>query len=140
MEIVPGATPVAIPALEGSLPIVATFRFDEVQNVELVTSCVVPFRNPPTAENGVVAPCRTDVVAGLTVSETMPFGATLSWAVEVRVPDVAVMVVVPAVTPVARPWLPTALLMVATAVFEELQVTRPVTSPVLASSNMPLAA
>ena len=71
--------------------------------------------------------------------ETMPPGATLSRAVAVRFPAVAVIVVVPVPWPVARPWPPVALLTVATAEFEELQVTRPVASLVLPSSNIPLA-
>jgi hypothetical protein len=129
-----------MPAVPGVFPIVATLAFEEVQNVEAVTSWLVPFKKPAEAENGVVCPCRTEVVAGLTVSETIPPGATLSCAVAVRLPEVAVIVVVPRLTPVARPWLPAALLMVATALFDELQVTTPVTSAVLASLKTPLAA
>jgi hypothetical protein len=140
METEPGATPVAVPTLAGALLMVATFVFEELQNVEPVTSCVGPVRNPATAENGVVCPCRTEVVAGVTVIETMPLGATLSRAVAVRVPEAAVIVVVPTAWPVARPWLPAVLLMVATEAFEELHVTRPVASPVPPSSSMPLAA
>jgi hypothetical protein len=51
---------------------------------------------------------------------------TVSVAVADMLPDVALMVVVPAATPVVKPLEPAALLIVATAVFDELQVTVPV--------------
>ena len=47
---------------------------------------------------------------------------TVKAAVPETLPDVAVIVVVPAVTAVARPFDPAALLIVATPVLEEFQV------------------
>ncbi len=55
-------------------------------------------------------------------------------------PDVAVMVVVPAATPVAKPFEPAALLIVAAAVFDELQVTVPVNTCEVPSEYDPAAA
>src|SRR6185369_13706118 len=54
-------------------------------------------------------------------------------------PDVAMMVVVPAARAVALPFVPAALLMVAMAVSEELQVTAVVKSCVLLSEYVPVA-
>ena len=51
---------------------------------------------------------------------------TVSPAVAETPPDVAVIVVVPAATAVAKPLEPAALLTVATPVFDEFQVTVPV--------------
>jgi hypothetical protein len=53
-------------------------------------------------------------VAGFTVSVSEG---------EVTDPSAAVIAAVPTATPVARPWVPAVLLMVATAVFAEVQVT-----------------
>ena len=63
----------------------------------------------------------TDTGSGVTVNET-----TLEFdkvAVPLTPASVAVIVAVPLPTIVARPWLPGALLMVATAGSEELQAT-----------------
>ena len=59
---------------------------------------------------------------GLTV--TVGTAAVIVNIVEaVRVPAVAVILVVPTLKPVARPWVSDVLLMVATAVLDELQLT-----------------
>src|SRR5947199_10855308 len=54
-------------------------------------------------------------------------------------PEVALIVVEPVPTAVARPWLPVVLLMVATAVTDEAQVTEVVRSRVLPSLKVPVA-
>jgi len=64
--------------------------------------------------------------AGETARATRTAGVTVSVADPEILPDMAVTVVVPAATEVARPFEPAALLMVAAEVFEELQVTAPV--------------
>ncbi len=64
---------------------------------------------------------------------------TLSDAVPVIAPDAAVMVVLPAATPEARPLDPPALLIVATAGADELQVTDAVRTCVVPSVYVPVA-
>ena len=59
--------------------------------------------------------------------------------VEVTVPEVAVMVALPAATPFARPWLPAELEMLAVAVAEEAHVTELVRSWVDPSEYVPTA-
>ena len=59
--------------------------------------------------------------------------------VGVAVRPVAVIVVEPVATLVARPWLPGALLIVAAAGFDELHETDEVTSCELLSLNVPVA-
>jgi hypothetical protein len=60
-------------------------------------------------------------------------------AVSETLPDVAVIVVEPAATEVAKPLEPAALLMAATAASDELQVTVIVRSCVVLSENVPVA-
>jgi len=61
-------------------------------------------------------------VEGLT-AKLVGTGAVIVSVVELLVdPEAAVMLVVPTATAVTSPWLPAALLMVAAAGFEELQV------------------
>jgi hypothetical protein len=55
--------------------------------------------------------------------ETNVAAVTVNTVLPVTVPLAALIVVVPAVSVVARPLLPAALLTVATAGFEEVQVT-----------------
>ena len=68
-------------------------------------------------------------VAAVTVNSVLPETA----------PNVAVIVVAPCVDEVASPLEPTALLMVAIPVFEEVQVTDDVRFCVVASVNIPVA-
>ena len=63
----------------------------------------------------------------------------MSVVVPEKPPDVAVIVVEPALTDVARPFVPEVLLMVATPVFEEFQVTDEETSWVVLSDNVAMA-
>lgn len=51
---------------------------------------------------------------------------TVKVAVPEMLPEVAVIVVVPAATPSAKPWVGELLPILATPVFEELQLTLPV--------------
>ena len=64
---------------------------------------------------------------------------TVSVAASDIFPDVALMVVVPASTPEAKPLEPAALLIVATAVLDELQVTDAVSICVVPSEYVPEA-
>ena len=69
--------------------------------------------------NCCVSPAAIDGVAGETAIETSVGAVTVSVAEPVTEPDAAWIVLLPAVTPVARP----VLAMVATALDDELHVT-----------------
>ena len=61
--------------------------------------------------------------AGVTAIDTSVAFVTVRLAVPVMVPEVAVIVTVPAATPVASPWVEAPLLIVALVASDELQVT-----------------
>ncbi len=65
-------------------------------------------------------------VAGVTAIETSVAALTVNVVVAETLPDAAVMVTEPAATDAASPLEPAALLIVAMAVFEELQTTNDV--------------
>ena len=65
--------------------------------------------------------------------ETKTVAVTVNVAAPVTKPEAAVIVAAPIPTPVANPWLPAELLIVATAVVEELHVTEVVRFCVLLS-------
>jgi hypothetical protein len=109
----PAATPVASPLVV----MVAAAGFDELQVAELVRLPVVPFEYVPVAVNCCMPPTGTDGLEGVTVIETKVGVDTVSAADPATAPEVAVIVDVPAPTPVANP----AELMVATLVSEEVQ-------------------
>jgi hypothetical protein len=79
------------------------------------------------------------VVGASHAKDTTPPTVTVSVAVSETLPDVAVIVVEPAATEVAKPLEPAALLMAATAASDELQVTVIVRSCVVLSENVPVA-
>ena len=82
------------------------------------------------AVNAKVCPAATVPALGLTVIEVRTAGVTVSDAVPVMAPDVAVMVTgPPAATPVAKP----ALVIEAVPVAEDVHVTLPVMFCVLLS-------
>jgi hypothetical protein len=84
----------------------------------------------PLAMAGLVGVIARDIsIAGFTVRLVVPE----------MLPDVALIVAEPAVTDVARPFEPAALLMVATAVLDELQVTDAVRFCVVLSEYVPVA-
>jgi hypothetical protein len=130
MVVVPAATAVASPLLL----IVAVAGLDEVQVTELVISWVVPSENVPVAVNCWVAPPVTFGLAGVTAMEDRVAEPTVRSVLPETVPEVAVMVVVPAARAVASPLL----LIVAVAGLDELQVTWVVISWVVPSENVPV--
>ena len=79
-------------------------------------------------------------VAGVTVIDTSSAGVIVSVVVPDMLPDVAVIVVEPTPTDVARPRVSVSLLIVATEVSEELQTTDEVISCFVLSVNVPMAA
>jgi hypothetical protein len=124
MTVLPLPVLVAIPLLPDVLLTVATLGTDELQWAELVTSCVEPSVNVPTAVNFWFIPNGIAAVAGLAVIETTEAGVTVSSVDPLVPPIVAVMVAVP----VARE-VPSALeLTVATTVLLEPQVAEVVRS------------
>lgn len=113
---------------------VATDAEDEVQSTEPLMSCVLESLNVPVAANCLVVPTAMLELAGVTLIDTSVAAVTMSDAVPLTDPDVAVIVVVPALTPAASPLE----LMLATELADELQVTE-VNSCVLPSSKLPIA-
>ena len=120
MVAVPAETHVARPLLL----IVATDVFDEVQVTCMLTSWLVPSEYLPVAINCWVVPAGMLGAAGVTVMEDRVAEVTVRVVLPEILPEVAVMVAVPAERHVARPLL----LIVATNVFDEVQVTCGLTS------------
>jgi hypothetical protein len=136
MTDLPAAKLLARPWLPAELLIVAAVVFEESHVTEEVRSCVLASVNVPVAVNWVVFPAGVEGFAGVTVIEARPTSKVVDPAIE---PDVAVIMVVPAAAPLAKPWLPTELLIVAAAALDELHVTEVVRFCVLPSVNVPVA-
>src|SRR5262245_45192446 len=117
----------------------AVFFDDDVQWTCVVTSSVDPSLKVPVAVSCDVCPMASVTVDGVTaIDERVAFDTVR--VVDPWTPEkVAEMVVVPTATPVARPWLPAALEIVAAAVLDEAQVTWVVRLCVVASLNRPVA-
>jgi hypothetical protein len=114
--VVPAATPVAMP----EELIVAAGVLDEFHVTLFVRFCVVWLLNVPVAVKDWVFPAAMDATVGVTEIETNVAGVTVSVAPgEVIAPCVAVIVAMPAATPVAMP----EELIVAVAMLDEFQVT-----------------
>jgi hypothetical protein len=113
----PLATPVATPP---ALLTVATAVLSEAQDTSFVMTCDVESLNDPVAVNPCFVPAAIVRPEGVTEIETMLAFVTLNGTESVTDPRVAVIVVGPGATPLARPVLAP---IVATVVSEELQVT-----------------
>ncbi len=131
MVVVPVARAVARPLLS----ITATIVLDELQLACVVISCVVPSEKVPVAVNCWVAPPSTLGSAGVIAMEDRVAEVTVRVVLPETVPEVAVIVVVPAVTAVARPLLS----ITATIVLDELQLACVVISCVVPSENLAVA-
>jgi len=128
----PVATAVARP-----LPLtVATDGLDEVQKTCLVRSWLVPSEYMPDAVNCWMAPTGTLGLAGVTDMEDRIAEVTVRVVLPGMVPEMAVMVAVPATAAVAKPLR----LTVATGVLDEIQMTSVVISWVVPSEYNPEAA
>jgi hypothetical protein len=132
MVAVPPATAVARPLLS----ILATNVLDELQVTCVVTSWLVPSEYAPEAANCWVDPTCIFRLADVTDMEDRVAEVTVRVVLPAIVPEVAVMIGVPAATAVARP-LP---LTVAFDVLVELQVTCAVISWLVPSEYTPEAA
>jgi len=130
--VIPGEMTVARPLLLT----VATDGFDELQVTCVVISWAVPSEYVPVAVSCGVNPTLTVGLAGVTVmEERIAAAATVRVAFPEIVPEVAVMVAVPAEMAIAR----LLLLTTATDGFAELQVTSVVTSKLVPSEYVPVA-
>src|SRR5439155_1501212 len=125
----PAATDVARPSEPLALLIVAEPVLDDLQVTWGVRSCVVLSVWVAVAVNCRVVPFAMLGFVGVTAIEERVAFVTVSVVFPETSPSVAVIVVVPAATDVARP----ALSIVATPVFDELQATWAVKSCVLLS-------
>jgi hypothetical protein len=119
----PAATDAAKPLDPTALLIVAAPAIDELHVTAAVKSCVVLSEYVPMAVNCWVVPNAMLGPVGVTVRDTSVAEVTVRVVDPEILPDVAVIVVEPAATEVARPFEPTALLIAATPAVDELQVT-----------------
>src|SRR5207245_4266133 len=106
---------------------------DEVRVPWVVSCCVVLSHEVPVAVCWRVVAFGILVVVGVTVKVDRFAAVTVRVVLPETPPKVAVIVVVPAATDVAKPCEPPALLIVDTAVLAELQVTWVVRSCVVKS-------
>ncbi len=127
IDAVPALIAVANPCEPAALLTVATPVLDELQVAEAVKSCVEPFEYVPVAVNCWVPPVAIDGLAGVTAIDTRVAVVTVSAVEPEMLPSVARIVVDPAATDAAKPFVPAELLIVAIPVLEELQVTEVVT-------------
>ncbi len=132
----------ARPWLPFALLIVATDGDDELHVTPVVRSCVVWSLNVPVAANCRPVPNAIEGSAGVTSIDTSTAGVTASVVdPDTLLPEwVASIVVTPTDALLASPWLPPALLIVATCGDDELHVTDVVRSCVVWSLNVPVAA
>jgi hypothetical protein len=127
--------PVATVLAKPALLMVATAVAEDVHVAVLVRFCWLPSVNVPVAVNCCVNPLATDGFAGVTAIVCKTAGVTVSAVEPLIDPDVALIVVDPVATVLAKP----ALLMVATAVAEDVHVAVLVRFCWLPSVNVPVA-
>jgi predicted nucleic acid-binding protein len=101
----------------------ATAALDEFQVTEVVRFCVEPSEYVPVAVNCLDVPSAKLGLVGVTAIETSVAGVTVNVELPETLPDVAEIVVEPVDTEVANPFDPAALLIAATAVLDDFQVT-----------------
>ena len=129
MVLVPAAAEVARPLEPTALLTVATEVVADAQVTEVVTSWVELSAYVPVAVNCCVVPSAISGFVGVTVVEINAAGDTVNvTGAEVMAPIAAVIPLVPAATGLTRPLEPVALLIVATEVVTDAQVTEVVTS------------
>jgi hypothetical protein len=129
--LVPAATPVANPpAVTVATPVVC-----ELQATELVKFCVELSEKVPVAVNCSVFPFAIEGFAGVTAIDTSVGAVTVSFVVPSTAPEAALIVLVPAATPVANP----PAVIVTTPVDCEVQVTELVKSCMELSEKVPVA-
>jgi hypothetical protein len=132
------ADPRFFPVASPLTAMLKTLVSEELHDTEPVMSCVLPSENVPVAVNCCDAPNGIEALEGVTAMETSDAPVTVKVAVAETLPDVAVIVELPAASPFASPEAPFTL-MLATPVLLEVQVTRPVALPELPSLKVALA-
>lgn len=116
--------------------IVATAVLEELHVTEFVRTCVLPSLKVPVAVTCSLEPIFNEPDGSLTAIDCRVAEVTVSTTVFDTIPLwVALTFVVPPVRPLASP----AVVIVATAVFEELQLAELVRFCVLPSVNVPVA-
>jgi hypothetical protein len=135
----PVLSPVARPLTPELLPTEATVVAEEVQVTEVVRSRVELSEYTPVALNVVDVPLAMLKFAGVTPMETKVAAVTVSVVDPDIFPSVAVIVVDPVLSAVARPWLPVALLIEATVGLLELHTTCAEMASLVPSLNRPIA-
>ena len=128
--------PTEIAVTRPLLSTVATVVLDELQVTCMVIPLVVPSEYVPEAVNCWVFPAGILELVGVTDMEDKVAGVTVRVVFPEILPEVAVMLALPAATAVPNPLLST----IATAVLDDLQVTCAVISPVVPSEYVPEAA
>src|SRR5579871_2865800 len=129
--LVPTATAVAKPPVV----IVAVEVVPDAHVTDAVRFCVLLSVNVPVAVNCCVAPLPIDGFAGVTAIDFSVAAVTVNVVDPLIAPDVALIVLVPTATPVAKP----PVVIVAVEVVPEAHVTDPVRFCVLLSLNVPVA-
>jgi hypothetical protein len=129
--VVPCATPVAKPVAL----IVATFVADELHVAVALRSCVELSLYVPVAVKCCVLPIAIDGFAGVTARDTNVAAVTVRGVLPLIDPEVAVIVVLPCATLVAK----SVALIIATFVADELHVTLAVRFCVEPSLYVPVA-
>ena len=117
----------------------ATVVDDDFQVTDVVTFCVELSEYVPVAVNCFDVPSAMLGLVGVTDIDTSVAEVTASEVDPDILPDVAVIVVEPAATDVALPLEPAALLMAATVVDDDFQVTDVVRFCVELSEYVPVA-
>ena len=119
--------------------IVADERVSELQVAVAVKSLVEPSVKVPVATNCCIVPRAIVGLVGVIAMDTSAAEVTVIVVEPCTDPEVAVILAVPVCWLLANPWLPLALLMVATEVASELHSTVSVTFCVLPSVKTPVA-
>jgi hypothetical protein len=121
--VTPANNEVASPLEPAALLMAATVGTEDVQVTDVVKIAVVAFEYRPVAINCWVVPRAILGLTGVTAMDTSVAAVTVNVVLPEIVPAVAVIVVIPTDNEVASPLEPAALLMVATAGTDELQIT-----------------
>jgi hypothetical protein len=135
MVAVPIFNPVASPlTVIEAIPVLEDFHVTTP-----VTSCTLPSEKVPVAVNCCEIPNGMFGFAGVTAIKLITAAVTVKVVDPETVPEVAVMVLLPAASAFASPCVGMVVLIVATAVFDELQVALPVSFWVVPSLYDPVA-
>ncbi len=135
----PVATAVTCPLEPAALLIAATDVADEPHVTDDVIFCVLLSENVPVAVNCTFVLRTMPELTGVTAMDTSVAELTVRAVKPEMLPEVAVIVAVPAATVAICPLEPVTLLTVATDTFDELHVTDDVIFCVLLSENVPVA-